>query len=518
MTSPNESPSTAHVFEPRNIVLCSDGTGNQDIKDRGTNVFKLYEAVDIQGHKAVAGAGKAVQQIAFYDDGVGTSKLTGLKILGQAFGWGFARNIQALYKTLCRVYEPGDKLFLFGFSRGAYTIRALAGMITRFGILDREKFASSLEFDTALTDLWSSFEGLAFKDKSHKSCKHPWENSMVSESHTIEFIGVWDTVGAVGAPFKELTWLLNLICPREFVDKTPSRKINRACHALAIDDERLTFHPTLWNEKEAEEPSVISQVWFAGAHSNVGGGYPKQGMSMVSLDWMMTEAEKCGLRFIPSAREYVRTSQDVHDKLYDSRSGAAVYYRWEPRNIQLMCEENGITPKIHVSVLERIAIGTFGYAPGNLPFDFTIVSNQTCPVNSSATQNCNKWPSPNTIEEVENFLKGSNKQYSPLKSLLDRHVGRIRSGKISYYAFLALSIATTLWLWFRSSTSCPCLPIMICGEQWKDCLMSLLPSLGIFGALSALIWSWADGVDKSFAEDFANYWRRIRSDLRRKLL
>src|SRR5512145_2161960 len=109
----------------KNIVLCSDGTGNKDIKDRGTNVFKLYEAVDIQGHKN----GKLPKQVAFYDDGVGTSRFPLAKAIGGAFGWGFSTNVKKLYRELVNVYEDGDRIYLFGFSRGAYTVRALAGLI-----------------------------------------------------------------------------------------------------------------------------------------------------------------------------------------------------------------------------------------------------------------------------------------------------------------------------------------------------------------------------------------------------
>ena len=110
----------------KNIVLCSDGTGNTAIKARGTNVFKLYEAVDIQGHKYDQ---TLKPQVAFYDDGVGTSRLTPLKLIGGAFGFGFRKNVKDLYTELAHVYEPGDHIYLFGFSRGAYTVRALSGMI-----------------------------------------------------------------------------------------------------------------------------------------------------------------------------------------------------------------------------------------------------------------------------------------------------------------------------------------------------------------------------------------------------
>src|SRR5512138_2215327 len=120
----------------KNIVICSDGTGNTAIKGRGTNVFKIFEAVDIYGHWT----NPALRpQVAIYDDGVGTESFKPLRLLSGAFGWGLGRNIRQLYTELVRVYEPGDSIYLFGFSRGAFTVRSLAGFIGICGILDRAK-------------------------------------------------------------------------------------------------------------------------------------------------------------------------------------------------------------------------------------------------------------------------------------------------------------------------------------------------------------------------------------------
>src|SRR5476649_2605747 len=105
---------------PKNIIICSDGTGSTAIKDRGTNVFKLFEAVDLNGHRTDL---NVVPQIAIYDDGVGTEDFKPLKLLGGAFGWGLTRNVKDLYTGLVRVYDPGDQIYMFGFSRGAFTVR-----------------------------------------------------------------------------------------------------------------------------------------------------------------------------------------------------------------------------------------------------------------------------------------------------------------------------------------------------------------------------------------------------------
>jgi uncharacterized protein (DUF2235 family) len=117
----------------KNIIICSDGTGNTAIKNRGTNVFKLFEAVDLNGHRTDA---NLTPQIALYDDGVGTQNFLLLKLLGGAFGWGLKRNVLKLYTGLVRIYDPGDRIYLFGFSRGAFTVCTLAGLIAKCGILD----------------------------------------------------------------------------------------------------------------------------------------------------------------------------------------------------------------------------------------------------------------------------------------------------------------------------------------------------------------------------------------------
>ncbi len=130
----------------KNIIVCSDGTGNTAIKGRGTNVFKIFESVDLNRHRFDP---QLVPQIAIYDDGVGTDDFKPLKLLGGATGCGLSRNVKQLYKELCRVYDPGDRIFLFGFSRGAFTVRTLAGLICTCGILDTrapaQDTASALE-------------------------------------------------------------------------------------------------------------------------------------------------------------------------------------------------------------------------------------------------------------------------------------------------------------------------------------------------------------------------------------
>ena len=120
----------------KRIVICSDGTGNTAIKGRGTNVFKVFEAVDLEGHRFDPAK---TPQIAIYDDGVGTQNFKPLKVIAGATGWGLSRNVKHLYKELSRVYDPHDEIYMFGFSRGAFTVRTLAGFIASCGLIDQRK-------------------------------------------------------------------------------------------------------------------------------------------------------------------------------------------------------------------------------------------------------------------------------------------------------------------------------------------------------------------------------------------
>jgi len=364
----------------KNIILCSDGTGNTAIKDRGTNVFKLYEAVDLT---------PGLNQKVFYDDGVGTEQFKLIKLLGGAFGFGLSRNVRQLYASLVRVYQPGDNIYLFGFSRGAFTVRTLGGLISHCGILDMNKHCQNdadlmnkvngaykayrRRYSTVVADLWR----LLFKWNTRR--KYGFtdvaefrERFAVhgQQDAPIHFIGVWDTVSAVGFPIIWVKDIMNMVYRVSFPDNKLGRNVSHAYQALSIDDKRRTFHPEMWDEAsngDGENKRIV-QVWFAGVHANVGGGYPKQGMSLVALDWMMEQAAARGLHFIASVRKRVADHANVNDKLYDSRSGLAVYYRYAPRNIARMSQRFHIqTPLIHQTVLLRSLDVTDGYAPGNLP-------------------------------------------------------------------------------------------------------------------------------------------------------
>lgn len=372
----------------KNIILCSDGTGDKGGHGADTNVFRLFNAVEIHDGSP--------RQITFYEDGVGTSKNKYWRAVTGAFGFGFEANVVGLYEFLCRNYKPedDDKIYLFGFSRGAATVRAFAGMVQECGLLDinnkackkngifdEDAFQGQLKEALAAYRKIKSDRSLAAAFKSTRAVIDP---KVVPDGNIpIEMIGVWDTVSALGFPqdwsvafdwiFKVLDKVSENAFPHQYYNYQLNQNVRYVYHALAIDDERITFHPKVWNEKRADRPVEIEQVWFVGMHSNVGGGYPRSGISMVAFDWMMTRASSRGIRFIPRAHEGVRAAANVNGRLYDSRSGAGIYYRYGPRDITKLCKNVPSPIKIHDSVIERIDRGTVRYAPRGLPYDVEIV-------------------------------------------------------------------------------------------------------------------------------------------------
>jgi uncharacterized protein (DUF2235 family) len=361
----------------KNIVLCSDGTGNRDIKGRGTNVFKLFEAVDLNDHRTNP---LLDQQLAYYDDGVGTGGNTFLRAFGGAAGYGLKRNVKDLYRALSRVYDEGDRIYLFGFSRGAFTARTLAGLIGTCGIVKGETCATThvlqeaveaaykayrSRYGSILVDLGRKVRGAT---DSARLIERFQQSYPVHTNVSIEFIGVWDTVDAVGMPFALAGLVNRFVYQFKFPTQTLGAHVKRAYHALAIDDARQAFEPVLWVGADER----IEQVWFAGAHSNVGGGYPKQGMSLVALDWMLAHAAASGLRLHKVDRDLFHCHASVDDMLYDPRAGVGCFYRWSPRDIRKYCNRSGTAPRIHLTVAERIAHATDDYAPGNIPPGVTV--------------------------------------------------------------------------------------------------------------------------------------------------
>ncbi len=278
----------------KRIIICSDGTWNSPVEGEATNVLKLARSI-----KHVAADGKP--QVVFYDWGVGTDTHT---ITGGAFGVGLDKNIQDAYRFIVHNYNPGVELFLFGFSRGAYTVRSLAGFIRNVGILKRPK----AELIPKAYNLYRSKS----KPKSARSKKFRKDNSVANET-PIDFLGVWDTVGSLGIPLSFLGFLNDKY---EFHDTKLSRIIKHARHAVAIDEKRDDFKPALWDIKDSNQD--VKQVWFAGVHSDVGGGYKDSGISDIALKWMIQEARSFGL----DVEKHLKPVPKFDAKLHKSYKGS----------------------------------------------------------------------------------------------------------------------------------------------------------------------------------------------------
>ncbi|MBQ5949091.1 DUF2235 domain-containing protein [Massilia sp. ST3] len=375
----------------RKLVLFSDGTGNSSAKAEKTNVWRMFQALD-------QGAG---DQVAKYDDGVGTSPIRLLAMIGGAFGWGLKRNVLDLYKFLCREYRNGDLIYAFGFSRGAFTIRVLASLIASLGLVE---FRSEEELDRRARIIYRLYRNQCFPAEKGSPV---WlfrlvRNAIIGlfqrmtgsmrdqdipmrSGIPIEFLGLWDTVSAYGMPVEEFKPAVHwLVWPMYFDDLVLSPRVRHAYHALSLDDERTTFHPLVWDETaerrmEADgdiKPGRMQQVWFSGVHANVGGGYPEDQLSLISLHWMMENATRHGLRLIQHFVDLTQVSMSPYARLYDSRAGLHTLYRYTPRQIRMFEDttRNKILPVIHWSVILRLADATDQYAPVTLPTDFEVLA------------------------------------------------------------------------------------------------------------------------------------------------
>ncbi|MDQ4012021.1 MAG: DUF2235 domain-containing protein [Actinomycetota bacterium] len=336
---------------PKRLVVCCDGTWNTpdqliDGRPAPTNVTKVALRVapkDLSGR----------EQRTFYDRGVGTNR--GERIRGGAFGFGLSRNVRDTYRFLVQAFEPGDELFFFGFSRGAFTARSTVGFVRNSGILRREHAG---RIDEAY--------GLY---RSRRSRTHPLsvEAQLFRRSYSYEtrirFIGVWDTVGALGIPLSGLR-LVNLFNRRwRFHDTDLSTTVDAAFQALAIDEKRGPFRPAIWKQQAHAVGQRLEQVWFAGVHSDIGGGYSDPALAEIALRWMVDRASAYGLVFEadafaplpPGEDEALRHTgryviADALGQLHESQTG---FYRVLPPFVR----DLGVTDSPHEyvasSALER---------------------------------------------------------------------------------------------------------------------------------------------------------------------
>ena len=371
----------------KNIVVCSDGTWQRGGKTPSSNVWRIFQAVDRHSNNS----GGNAKQLTYYDDGVGTNNLRWLRLVGGAFGWGLSRNIRQAYAFLCLNYEPGDHIYLFGFSRGAFTVRSLAGMVLDIGLLqraallkagnNREKVLKKLlrAHRSTPEKSWRKEEG-HWEKARHKRLRKAYElgdfePEALRNDIKIRCVGVWDTVDAVGVPFDNLKGWIRFVSRHlfslrawQFANHELHKSVEHGYQALALDEERKTFRPDIWKTQLGGDcycDDRIEQVWFAGTHSNVGGGNPKDALALVTLDWMMQKATACGLRFTPGKLEDAQADADAHGKIHDSRAGLGAFYRYELR--QPYCKSGGDCvrsrlPRVHVSAIRRTVRRTNFYA------------------------------------------------------------------------------------------------------------------------------------------------------------
>jgi len=280
--------------ESKNIVICCDGTANEPKAKAATNVFELMRVME-----------RTEKQILYYDPGLGTESSPMAqtfigrwvtKILGLMFGYGLRKNILDAYSFLMAHYQPGDKIYIFGFSRGAYTARAIAGMLYTIGLLDKGShhllsYAAKKYMQQGKRE-WANIG--AFKGALSRQL---WGKSPFYEV-PVHFLGVWDTVKSVG--------LLRDSVQLPYTRSLPN--VDNGFHAVALDEKRSKFRPDLW-ATSGDTKGRVQTIWFEGTHSDVGGGHPEseKGLSDISMQWMVDQAMSCGLKV---AEDELRSIQE----------------------------------------------------------------------------------------------------------------------------------------------------------------------------------------------------------------
>ena len=313
---------------PKNIVVFSDGTGQEGGEGANTNIYKLFNMIE----------DRTSQQISFYDPGLGTGWR---KLSGNVGGAGISKNILECYTFIFENFEAGDQIYLFGFSRGAATVRSLTSFIHYFGIIPKSR-------PELIKQAYTIYKIENEPKRKRKA------DEFVSKHHTmwtrIKFLGCYDTVAALGLPIKPLSVLMNKIpgMQHKFQNFKLNETVENAYQALAIDDERKTFHPILW-DPEALPYQTIKQVWFCGMHTDVGGGYNEQELSDIPFSWMKEMAVNHGLLIYSS--NSISINGDPNGYMHNSRGeGWTKLFRKKQR---FWDSSRTDKPIIHNSVIQR---------------------------------------------------------------------------------------------------------------------------------------------------------------------
>jgi uncharacterized protein (DUF2235 family) len=271
----------------KRLVICCDGTWNTPDQADGngrpcpTNVTKLAQAVADRDRAGI-------EQRLFYHVGIGVRP--GERLRGGAFGFGLSRDVKAAYRWIVENYDPGDELFLFGFSRGAYTARSTAGLVRNVGVLQRENAGR-------IDDAYRLYRDRASKphDVEAELFRRSYSHETATFQTRIRFIGVWDTVGALGIPWSGVPLVDRINRRWSFHDTQLSRIVDGAFQALAIDEQRKPFEPAVWTPNPEAEGQRVEQVWFPGVHCDIGGGYADSALADLPLVWIAERAVEYGL-------------------------------------------------------------------------------------------------------------------------------------------------------------------------------------------------------------------------------
>ncbi|MBR0902739.1 DUF2235 domain-containing protein [Bradyrhizobium liaoningense] len=454
----------------RKLVLFADGTGNA-FTTRESSVWRLYEALD---HTQP-------DQIAYYIKGVGTAGWAPLAALDGATGIGVPSNVRKLYRFLCWNWQEGDEIYIFGFSRGAFTARTLAALIASQGLvpavigdtpvsheeMDRNAMAAWRKYRRGTVPLRKTLPTIwiarLIRDVMlylyHWICGHRSYAEVRAAMNgrkdvDIEFLGLFDTVEAFGVPVEELRVAIDwAIWPISFRNHRPAHKVKHICHALALDDERTTFHPLRIDQSRLAAGQTVEEVWFAGVHSDIGGGYPESTLSFVPLVWMADRLEG-RLRFKDGEIEHFKEYQSAIGPMHDSRSGAAVFYRYGPRPI-LAGEVNGGLPLVHFAVIERMLFGCDAYAPIMLPADALVLMPDGTKLNltENTTQDAMKRAylakagGPRRETEAEAFTLMGRPSAEIARLTRDTVWWR----RVAYFSLLFMAGLIVLWPWIARS-------------------------------------------------------------------
>lgn len=379
----------------KKIIILADGTGNAFTRQE-SNIWRLYDALDLT----------QADHLAHYVQGVGTSSFRPWATIDAATGLGVPENVRRAYEYLCRNWSPDDQIYMFGFSRGAFTVRTLIGMIHHEGLLPTEREDGLVPLPELREDIraaWRSYRAktapfriremspiIAVVRAIRDIVMGAWRfmrlrplYSTLADDHPrrrpeIGFVGLFDTVEAYGVPIEEFRRAINWgIWPISFRNNRISPLVRKACHALALDDERLTFHP-LRIELPEGDPSTserVEEVWFPGVHSDVGGGYPEAGLAHIPLVWMIDRmraaavaASTTPLRLAERALDGFRLRACAFEPIHDSRAGLGTFYRYGPRIFGKHLAADKM-PFVHPSVLEKMRVGANLYVPLTLPIE-----------------------------------------------------------------------------------------------------------------------------------------------------